>query len=194
MLPLLEDWKLSLPTGTRDVKPFTCIMATTEWGVLDSALQSRMGYPYKLDRYNEMEMRDIALEHAKRLEIPLDKDRAYVIAKRSRKNPRGCRILLVEAYHMAIAAGVQEVTAASCLEAFDSLKIDMWGLRAEDRQLLELIKERPCATSRCAGYLDMDKLEFTKDVVPYLFGEGYIIIGPRGVELTEQGKLFVEEI
>jgi len=194
MLPLLEDWKLSLSTGTADVKPFTCVMATTEWGVLDGALRSRMGYPYELDRYNEEEMRDIALEHAKRLEIPLDKDPAYLVAKRSRKNPRECRILLVECYHMALAGEEQEVTTKACLAAFDSLRLDAWGLRDLDRQLLRLIKEKPCAKGRAAGTLGMDTRTFEKTIVPFLFSEGYILVGSRGVELTDKGKVFVGEI
>ena len=61
MLPLLEDWKLSMSTGTKNVEPFTCIMATTEWGTLDGALRSRMGEEYELDRYDEMEMTLIGL-------------------------------------------------------------------------------------------------------------------------------------
>ncbi len=194
MLPLLEDWKLSLSTGTKDVKKFTCIMATTEWGVLDGALRSRMGYPYELDRYNEMDMTLIALEHAKRLEIPLDRDRANLVATRSRKNPRECRVLLIESYHMAIAGGSQKVTSGACHEAFDSLKIDRWGLKEQDRDLLRLIREKPVAKSRCAGYLGMDTRTFEAIVVPYLFSEGYMLIGSRGAELTDKGRLFVGEI
>jgi Holliday junction DNA helicase RuvB len=194
MLPLLEDWKLSLSTGTKNVEPFTCIMATTEWGVLDGALRSRMGYPYKLDRYDEEEMRDIALEHAKRLDIPLGKNQAELIAKRSRKNPRECRVLLIETWHMALAGGEQEVTTNACLETFDGLRLDRWGLRDEDRQLLRLIREKPCAKGRAAGSLGMDVKEFEKTVVPFLFSEGYIIVGSRGVELTDKGKTFVGEI
>lgn len=187
MLPLLEDWTLSTPSGTVSVEPFTCIMATTNWGGLDKAIRSRMGVPYELDPYSESDMEGIVKSHANRMGLQIEDKAAEIIATRSRKNPREASLMLVEARNLA--SGI--IRAKDCHATFDLLRMDRFGLRENDRRLLRMLLNGRCAKSRCAGFLGMDVKTFEMTVSTYLFNEGLITIGSRGTEITDKGKLYI---
>lgn len=187
MLPLLEDWIFSTASGTVSVEPFTCIMATTNWGGLDKAIRSRMGMPYELDPYSDSDMKGIVKSHAQRMGIQVEDGAAEIIGTRSRKNPREASLMLVEARNLA--SGI--IQAKDCHAAFELLQIDRFGLRENDRRLLSMLLNGRCAKSRCAGYLGMDVKTFETTVSMYLFNEGLITIGSRGTEITDKGKLYI---
>jgi len=191
MLPLLEDFVLSTPDGTIHVKPFTCIMATTNWGDLDKAIRSRMGLPYELDPYSDVEMKQIVKSHAKRMEIEIDDGAAEFIALRSRKNPRGCSLMLTEARNHALVLKSDRVTVEACVRAFELLRTDRFGLREQDRRLLSRLLTGPCAKTKCAGLLGMDVKTFEATVSTYLFNEGLISVSSKGTEITEKGRKYI---
>ena len=160
LLPLLEDWVCHTSTGATDVQPFTCIMATTSFGMLDRALRSRMGIPYQFDPYTVADMTKIVQIHADNVDATVTPELAYEIAKRSRGNPRFCLNLLRECHNATVAADAEEITEESCLAAFNTLGLDKNGLTQDDRKLLELLANGPCSLYRCAAYLGIDKTTF----------------------------------
>lgn len=185
LLPLLEDFMLHTDTGSREVKPFTMIMATTSFGMLDKAIRSRMGIPYSFDTYTVKDMAQIVLLHAEKRDISLSTIAADEIALRSRGNPRYCLALLQECYNMA---GQSWVKIGACFKAFETLRIDEYGLRQDDRRLLELLSSGPCSLTRCATYVGLDKTTFQETIELFLFREGYITTNSRGRMLTDKGK------
>lgn len=188
LLPLLEDFMLHTDAGSRPVVPFTMIFATTTFGLLDSAIRSRMGIPYELGDYTVEELAQIAQIHAAREMIPhLPEEVAIEVAKRCRGNPRTCGNLVKEAHNFCVADGRTDLTASDCKQAFAVLGIDDKGLTASDWKLLDLLRKKSCALSRCAGYLGMDRRTFEETVFPYLFKQGYVITSSKGLELTDEG-------
>ena len=77
-----------------NLKPFTLIGATTRKGMVSAPLRTRFGIFYHFDFYSPQELSQIILRSAKILNIQIDKDSAFEIAKRSRGTPRIANRLL----------------------------------------------------------------------------------------------------
>lgn len=191
LLPLLEDWTLYANGKAKQVPPFTCVMATTDFGMLDGALQSRMGIPYKLKPYTETEMEYIVRVHAEGNETDISEGSAYQIAKRSRGNPRFCVNLLGKCTTVAIAKQTDVVDVKDCTVAFDAMELDQFGMLPDDRKLLTLLKAGPHSVTRCAQFLGMSKLTFEQTVEKFLFRMGCISTSSKGKSITEKGEQYV---
>jgi len=193
LLPLLQDFMLHTETGSRPVVPFTMIFATTTFGLLDPAIRSRMGIPYELSGYTAEELSQIAQFHARKQGIiSLPESVAQEVARRCRGNPRMCGNLVGEINNFTLAAGGKDIILNDALKAFSVLGIDENGFNKTDWRLLNLLKERPCAISRCAGYLGMDKRTFEEIIFPFLFNSGLVITSSKGLELTTAGTELVD--
>ncbi len=187
LLPLLEDFVCYLPQGRLAVQPFTVILATTHYGMLDPALRSRMGIPYDLDAYEMHELSDIVMNLQDKLNCKIDADAAEMIGARCRGQPRTAVNITRECHNYAIASGVERVSADEVLAACDLLRIDKYGLMEDDRKVLNLLSNGPVSLTGCASYLGMDKKTFENVIEDFLFREGYITRGSRGRDITEKG-------
>ena len=190
LLPLLEEWIMHTGERSYRVKPFTCIMATTSFGMLDRALRSRMGIPYEFSPYTKEEMCQIVRVHARKLGIEINNDSAELISQRSRNNPRMARNILVECQQIALSTG-QAITPTICYDTFAILDIDDHGLGTSDRNLLTFLAGGPASLTRCAGHLGMDRKTFEETVEHYLSKAGYITTSSRGRMLTEKGTQYL---
>lgn len=191
LLPLLEDWTLYANGTAKQVQPFTCVMATTDVGMLDAALLSRMGIPYTLNPYTETEMERIVNEHASTMDMDINAGSAYQIAKRSRGNPRFCINLLRKCVTVAIASSKTLMDVKDCGIAFDAMELDQFGMLPDDRKLLTLLKGGPHSATRCADYLGMSKLTFERTVEKFLFRMGCISTSNKGKSITTKGAQYV---
>lgn len=198
LLPLLEDWKMHISTEkyrvSFSVEPFTCILATTNYGMLDQALISRMGIPYRFDEYTEEDLAQIALVHADKRRVALKEDAALEIGKRARGNPRKCLNLMMECNNIAIANGGGIITPEVCTRAFDILQIDPHGFTLQDKDLLLLLSNGSASAARCANAMRLDKVTYEKTVEPYLLDRGLIAVDSRGRKLTDKGETLIKEI
>jgi holliday junction DNA helicase RuvB len=77
-----------------NLKRFTLIGATTRAGLLTAPLRSRFGIFYHLDFYEVSDLMIVITRSAKILNIPIDKEAAEAIARRSRGSPRVANRLL----------------------------------------------------------------------------------------------------
>ena len=92
----MEDFQLDLIIGEGpsarsvriDLQPFTLVGATTRSGMLSTPLRERFGIPLRLDFYSPEELEKIVTRGANLLGMPLSKEGAMEIAKRSRGTPR----------------------------------------------------------------------------------------------------------
>jgi len=98
----MEDYKIDIMIDTgpnaRTVQiklnPFTLIGATTRSGLLTSPLRARFGITSRLQYYNAKVLTGIVERSAAILQIPIEDDAAYEIARRSRGTPRIANALL----------------------------------------------------------------------------------------------------
>lgn len=95
----MEDFQLDLIIGEGpsarsvriDLQPFTLVGATTRSGMLSTPLRERFGIPLRLDFYSPEELEKIVSRGASLLGMPLSKEGAMEIAKRSRGTPARSR-------------------------------------------------------------------------------------------------------
>src|SRR5216117_1536731 len=96
LYPAMEDYELDIMIGqgpsARSVKVpvqrFTLIGATTRTGLLTAPLRARFGIVHRLDFYREDEIREIIERSARIIGVPIDRDAAIELSRRSRGTPR----------------------------------------------------------------------------------------------------------
>ena len=97
----MEDFKLDIVIGgegsnrsvTINLPKFTLVGATTRAGDLSSPLRDRFGIISRLNYYTEDELFDIVKRTSRVLNIDIDDEAAYELARRSRGTPRICNRL-----------------------------------------------------------------------------------------------------
>ena len=70
------------------IEKFTLIGATTRLGLLSRPLRDRFGIPLQLEFYNPESLKDIIILNSKKLNVKIETNAAFEIAKRSRGTPR----------------------------------------------------------------------------------------------------------
>src|SRR5207344_1276109 len=96
LYPALEDYQIDIMIGegpaARSIKlelqPFTLIGATTRAGMLTNPLRDRFGIVARLEFYSAEELAQIVRRSARLLDVPLDGEGGFEIARRSRGTPR----------------------------------------------------------------------------------------------------------
>lgn len=192
LYPAMEDYQLDIMIGEGpaarsiklDLPPFTLIGATTRAGSLTSPLRDRFGIVQRLEFYNEQDLTDIVLRSATFLNVPLLKEGALEIARRSRGTPRIANRLLrrVRDYSEIKAPG--DVNSEVAGAALDMLDVDKVGFDYMDRKLLEAIIDKfnggPVGLDNLAAAIGEEK-ETIEDVIePYLIQQGFLQRTPRG--------------
>src|ERR1700722_11408409 len=102
LYPAMEDFRIDLVIGQGpgarihpyELNRFTLIGATTRAGLLMAPLRSRFGIVHRLEFYTPEDMLRIVERSANILGIPMDKDGAHEVARRSRGTPRVANRLL----------------------------------------------------------------------------------------------------
>ena len=123
LYPALEDFQIDIMIGEGpaarsiklDLKPFTLIGATTRAGMLTNPLRARFGIVAQLQFYSNEDLAKIVKRSAKLLNVQIDEDGAFEVARRSRGTPRIANRLLrrVRDYAQVKYDGV--VTREVCL-------------------------------------------------------------------------------
>ncbi|MEP2603974.1 MAG: Holliday junction branch migration DNA helicase RuvB, partial [Paraglaciecola sp.] len=96
LYPAMEDYQLDIMIGegpaARSIKlelrPFTLIGATTRAGSLTSPLRDRFGIVQRLEFYNVKDLTQIVKRSASYLDLTMEEEGAFEVAKRSRGTPR----------------------------------------------------------------------------------------------------------
>jgi Holliday junction DNA helicase RuvB len=198
LYPAMEDFVLDIVLGKGpgartvrlQIEPITVIGATTRVGSITGPLRDRFGVTHRLDYYTDDDLVTILHRSAGILDIPLDDEAAWLIARRSRGTPRIANRLLkrVRDYAQVRGDGDGRATVAASEAALGLLDIDARGLDALDRQLLTAIAEHhaggPVGLQTMAATIS-EPVETIEDVVePYLIQAGLLARTPRGRQLT----------
>ena len=186
LYPAMEDYQVDILTGegpsARSIKiglqPFTLIGATTRAGTLTSPLRARFGIILQLTYYSPEELLLIVTASAKKLNIPLEPEGGFEIAKRARGTPRIANRLLKRVRDYAEVKGNGVITREIADKALDILKIDHDGFDDFDRAYLSTIvcdfNGGPVGIESMAASLGYERETLENVVEPYLIQQGYV--------------------
>lgn len=203
LYPAMEDHALDIIVGKGpssnsirlELPTFTLVGATTRSGQLSAPLRDRFGITLRLDLYTAEELALIVSRSAGILNIPIESDGAYEIARRARGTPRIANRLLKRVRDFAEVQGQGTITKGAACTALEALDIDEQGLNGTDRLILRTI-----LNTYSGGPVGLDTLAMTigeepitlEDVYePYLMSCGLLCRTVRGRCLTEQGKAYI---
>lgn len=201
LYPAMEDYQLDIMIGEGpaarsikiDLPPFTLIGATTRAGSLTSPLRDRFGITQRLEYYNVADLKVIVQRSAMCLNVEIDEEGAFEIARRARGTPRIANRLLrrVRDYAQVKADGYIDALVGS--KALDMLDVDNQGFDYMDRKLLKAIIEKfdggPVGLDNLAAAIGEAK-ETIEDVLePYLIQQGYLQRTPRGRMASQRAYL-----
>jgi len=172
------------------LKPFTLVGATTRVGLLSAPLRDRFGIFRSLDFYSENDLVKINRRSAELLNVPIDNEGAFELAKRSRGTPRIVNRLLkrVRDYSQVRADGV--ITKSTVTAALDLEGVDEKGLTDLDRRYLKTIikfyRGGPVGIEAIAATLQEESDTLVDIVEPYLLKIGLITRTSSGRKASEE--------
>jgi holliday junction DNA helicase RuvB len=193
----MEDYKLDIMIDTgpnaRSVQiklPFyTLIGATTRAGMLTAPLRERFGIKFRLDYYDSENLNKIILRSSKILNIKIDDDAAFEIAKRSRGTPRIANRLLRRTRDFAEFDNKTCIDIEAAKKALKALEVDEFGLDEMDKEIILAIIEKykggPVGLGTLAVAVNEDPGTIEEVYEPFLIQQGFIHRTPRGREVTE---------
>lgn len=172
-----------------NLKPFTLIGATTRTGLLSSPLRARFGIFHHLNFYSNEELIRIINRSSKLLEVYVEKDAYYEIAKRARGTPRVANRLLRRVRDYAQVKADGKITKDLSMKGLELQGVDGMGLDNMDRKVLltiiDVYKGGPVGIESLAATLN-EEVDTIVDVIePYLLKSGFIKRTQRGRETTE---------
>lgn len=195
----MEDYRIDIMIDSgpnaRSVQislnPFTLVGATTRSGLLTAPLRSRFGINLRLQYYDAETLAKILKRSASILNIPINEDAAFEIARRSRGTPRIANLLLRRVRDFAQIKGNGTITYEITQIALAALNVDKHGLDEMDNRILSTIVEKfkggPVGISTIATAVGEDRGTLEEVYEPFLIQEGYLMRTPRGREVTELG-------
>jgi holliday junction DNA helicase RuvB len=197
LYPAMEDFQLDLVIGKGpsahtirlDLPRFTLVGATTRAGLITGPLRSRFELAERLDYYPATDLVQIVDRAARILEVDIDADGAFEIARRARGTPRIANRLLrrVRDFSQVRASGSIDVGIAK--EALRVFGVDELGLDKVDAAVIEALCKRfaggPVGLSTLAVAIgeEPDTLEDVYE--PFLLRLGLLRRTPRGRVATE---------
>ena len=197
LYPAMEDYCIDIMIGKGasarsirlDLPHFTLVGATTRAGMLTAPLRDRFGVIHRLEFYTWEELQTIILRSAKVLNVEIDPDGAYEMAKRSRGTPRLANRLLKRVRDFAQVRYDGVITRQVAQEALDLLDVDKLGLDTQDREILQALIYKfqggPVGLESLAATLSEDAGTLEDVYEPYLIKSGFVQRTPRGRVATD---------
>ena len=192
LYPAMEDFQLDIIVGKGPaassirltMAPFTLVGATTRTGMITGPLRDRFGFVARLDYYRHEELRDIVTRAAGILEVDIDTEGAWEIARRSRGTPRIANRLLRRVRDFAEVRAAGAITAEVARAGLLVFGVDELGLDKIDRALLTALCVQfgggPVGLSTMAIGVG-EQPETVEDVhEPFLIQQGLLARTPRG--------------
>ncbi|HPX05248.1 MAG TPA: Holliday junction branch migration DNA helicase RuvB [Tenuifilaceae bacterium] len=171
-----------------ELNPFTLVGATTRSGLLTSPLRARFGIKCLLEYYDTNVIQSILKRSASILDIEIDEDASYEIARRSRGTPRIANALLRRVRDFAQVKGDGYIDLKIAKYSLDNLQIDSRGLDEMDNRILNTIIHKfnggPVGINTIATAVGEDAGTIEEVYEPFLIKEGFIKRTPRGREVT----------
>jgi len=200
----MEDFRLDLTMGankgtrcrTINLPRFTLIGATTKLASISAPLRDRFGISHKIEFYTYDELKQIIINFSRLINLNLDEEASYDLAKISRGTPRiALRLLRRVRDYAQVVKKTNLISVNLIKKALNSYQIDEKGLDSLDRHYLSFLNQNnnvPIGLDSIAAGLgdDSSMLEFV--VEPYLIKIGFLTRTPRGRLLTALGKKYID--
>ncbi|MCH7773860.1 MAG: Holliday junction branch migration DNA helicase RuvB [Bacteroidetes bacterium] len=192
----MEDYKLDImidsgPSARMvqiSLPKYTLVGATTRAGMLTSPLRDRFGIRFRLDYYTADNLKIIVQRSSKILDIKIDEDAGYEIAKRARGTPRIANRLLKRTRDFADFDGKEIIDIEISQKALSALDVDDYGLDEMDKEIILAIIEKygggPVGLNTLAVAVNEDPGTIEEVYEPFLIQQGFIQRTPRGREAT----------
>ncbi|KGJ88759.1 Holliday junction branch migration DNA helicase RuvB [Thalassotalea sp. ND16A] len=201
LYPAMEDYQLDIMIGEGpaarsiklDLPPFTLIGATTRAGSLTSPLRDRFGIVQRLEFYKVEDLKDIISRSSHFLNVDLNDEGAFEVARRSRGTPRIANRLLRRVRDYAEVKTTGPVGQDTACKALNMLEVDGEGFDLMDRKLLLAIIDKfgggPVGLDNVAAAIGEER-ETIEDVIePFLIQQGFLQRTPRGRIVTDNAYL-----
>lgn len=198
LYPAMEDFAIDIMIGkgqgAKSVRlklpRFTLIGATTRAGLLTAPLRDRFGLINHLEFYEPDELTEIVIRSAHKLDVKIDTDGAFEIARRSRGTPRLSNRLLKRIRDYAQVRYDGHITEKIAKEGLDLLDVDTMGLDKNDRNLLDTIISGfaggPVGIETLAAAIGEDVGTLEEVYEPFLVKSGLIHRTPKGRVATKK--------
>lgn len=197
LYPAMEDYAIDIMIGKGasarsirlDLPKFTLVGATTRAGMLTAPLRDRFGVVTRMEYYTVEELKMIILRSAKVLEVGIDENGAYAMARRSRGTPRLANRLLKRVRDFAQVKYNGYITEEVADYALDLLDVDKEGLDQTDRGILLAMIGKfgggPVGLETLAASIGEGPGTIEDVYEPYLLKNGFIQRTPRGRVVTD---------
>jgi holliday junction DNA helicase RuvB len=197
LYPAMEDFKLDIiidqGPNARSIRlnlpRFTLIGATTRSGLLSAPLLTRFPVRERVDYYTAEQLQTIVVRSSRLLNIEIDEQGAFEIARRSRGTPRITNNLLRRVRDYAQVKAEGKITREVADKSLALLEIDQHGLDEMDKRILEAILYKfgggPVGVNSLAVAVGEEPDTIEEVYEPYLIMEGYINRTPQGRVVSE---------
>lgn len=198
LYPAMEDYQLDIMIGEGpaarsiklDLPPFTLVGATTRAGSLTSPLRDRFGIVQRLEFYSVEDLTSIVARSANCLNLELEQQAAFEVARRSRGTPRIANRLLRRVRDYADVRNSGVISEEIAKQALAMLDVDDAGFDYLDRKLLSAVIERfdggPVGLDNLAAAIGEERDTIEDVLEPYLIQQGFLQRTPRGRIATSQ--------
>ena len=196
----VEDFRIDIMLGqgpgaqsvSMPLSRFTLVGATTRAGLLTRPLRDRFQIQFNLQFYEVDELAEIVRRSAQRLGLAITPEACTSLASRSRGTPRVANRLLRRTRDFAEVEGDGTVDVAMVDLALGRLGIDVEGLDAMDRRVLETIAHKfnggPVGINNLSTAIGEER-DVIEDVYePFLIQKGYLQRTRQGRVLTFRGR------
>ncbi len=192
LYPAMEDFRVDVriadgpnaQTIPMALERFTLIGATTRFGLLTPPMRARFGLVERLNFYPESDLAIIVTRSAELLDVPIEKDGAEEIARRSRGTPRVANRLLRRIRDYAQVKADGRITPSVARDALERLNVDEFGLDDMDARIVRTIIEKfnggPVGVGTVAVAVGEDSGTIEEVYEPYLIQQGLLERTPRG--------------
>ena len=193
----MEDYAMDVLIGKEnsaksvriELPRYTLVGATTRAGLLSAPLRDRFGVVSHLEYYTPEELKTIVVKSAEKLQMQMDEEGAYELARRSRGTPRIANRFLKRMRDFAEVKYNGVVTKEVAAAALDLLDIDSVGLDHNDRKTLESIIFKfdggPVGLDTLAASIGEDAGTIEDVIEPFLVMNGFIMRTPKGRVATD---------
>ncbi len=198
LYPAMEDSALDIVIGKGpnaktlriDLPNFTIIGATTKLSMISAPLRDRFGMNYRLDFYTDEELTQLVKQKAQMLNVKIDDESAYEIARRSRMTARIAIRILKRVVDLAIVNNSKEISLNLVQETLKLLSVDEHGLNETDREILKsLISSfggKPVGLNTLAASISEEPETIETVYEPFLLKKGLIQRTARGRQPTDK--------
>ena len=194
----MEDFKIDIMiesgpnarTVQLNLNPFTLVGATTRSGFLTNPMRERFAISNRLEHYDDEILSKIVERSSDILDLSIDSDSCFEIARRSRGTPRISNSLLRRVRDFAQIKSDGKINLEISKYSLASLIVDKNGLDEMDNKILETIIEKynggPVGISTLSTSLSENSETIEEVYEPFLIQQGFIVRTPRGRQVTDK--------